>query len=107
MQIIKYPQENDVETTCHVCNTLFSYTWPEVRVVSYEKEADMANYRRTCFLKGEYVVSKYRCKKAVIHCPYCKHEIIIPDYHIMTSIEKIGERVLTKQEIKDGKYTIY
>lgn len=107
MQIIKYPQENDIKTTCQVCNTLFSYTWPEVRVVSYEKEADMANYRRTGFLKGEYVVNKYKCKKAIIYCPYCKHEIIIPNYHLTTPTEKIGERALTKQEIKDWKYTLY
>ena len=107
MQIIKYPQENIIETTCPVCNTLFSYVWPDVRIVDYEKEATTANYRSTGFLKGEYVVNKYRCKKAIIHCPYCKHEIVIPNYHITTPIEKIGERVLTKQEIKDWHYQIY
>ena len=107
MRIIKYPQENDIETTCQKCNTLFSYTWPEVRILRYEEEADIANYRRTGFLKGAYFVNIYEHTKPVIACPYCKHVITVPGRpgKDFTST-KIGERMLTKQEIKDWKCTI-
>lgn len=108
MQIIKYPQENVIEATCPECNTLFSYTRQDVEIVEYEEEAGIANYRRTGFLKGEYFVNTYRHTKPVIACPYCEHIINVPgrpgkDF----TTEKIGERVLTKQEIKDWQYALY
>jgi RNA polymerase subunit RPABC4/transcription elongation factor Spt4 len=108
MQIIKTPQENDVETTCPECNTLFSYTWPEVRVIRCEKEAEIANYRRTGFLKGEYFVNIYEYTKPVIACPHCKHIINVQNWPKKNLIlNKIGERILTKKEIKDWHCPLY
>ena len=108
MQIIKTPQENAIETTCPECNTLFSYTRPDVEIVEYEKEAGIANYRRTGFLKGEYFVNVYKRTKPVITCPYCEHIINVPGRpgKELTST-KIGERVLTKKEIKDWHCPLY
>ena len=107
MQIIKYPQENDIKVTCPECNTFFSYIRKEAQIVEYEEEAGLANYRRTGFFRGEYFVNIYKQRKAVIFCPYCKAEIKVGLPIKFLKAEKIGERVLTKQEIKDWKYPIY
>lgn len=107
MQIIKYPHENDIKVTCQECNTFFSYTRKEVQIVEYEEEAELANYRRTGLFRGEYFVNIYKQRKAVIFCPYCKTEIKVGLPIKFLKAEKIGERVLTKQEIKDWNYPIY
>ena len=107
MRIIKRPEENPIEITCAECNTLFSYVWPEVQIVEYEKDASIANWHRTGFLKGEYIVNVYKCKKTVVYCPCCQSECKVEGYSEKAlRSEKIGERALTKQEIKDGYCTL-
>jgi hypothetical protein len=108
MRIIRRPEENPIEMTCAECNTLFSFTLPEVSIITTEEDCETANYHRTGFLKGEWRVAVYRKKKAVIYCPHCNKKIRVRGY--MEGAlwpEKIGERVLTKQEVKDWKYPIY
>ena len=107
MRIIKRPEENPIEMTCAECNTLFSFTLPEVSIITTEEDCTMANWRRTGFLKGEYYVSVYKEKKAVIYCPHCNKQIRINGFmEDALKSEKVGERVLTKQEIKDWKYLL-
>ena len=107
MKIIKRPEENPIEMTCAECNTIFSFTLPEVNIITTEEDCTMANWRRTSFLKGEYYVSVYKEKKAVIYCPHCNKQIRIKGFmEDALKSEKVGERVLTKQEIKDWKYLL-
>ncbi len=108
MRVIKRPEENPIEMTCAECNTVFSFTLPEVNIITTEEACDVANWRKTGFLKGEWYVSVYKEKKAVIYCPHCNKQIRIRGYmEDALRSEKIGERVLTKQEVKDWKYTLY
>lgn len=108
MRIIKRPEENPIEMTCAECNTVFSFTLPEVTIITTEEDSETANWHKTGFMKGEWYVSVYRNKKAVIYCPHCNKQIRIKGYmEDALRSEKIGERALTKQEVKDWKYTLY
>lgn len=105
MRVIKRPEENPIEMTCAECNTLFSFTLPEVNIITTEEDSEMANWRKTGFLKGEYYVNIYRKKKAVIYCPHCNKQITVRGYmNEALQPEKIGERALSKQETKDCIY---
>ena len=107
MKIIRRPEENPIEMACAECNTVFSFVLPEVNIITTDEDAEIANWRRTGFMKGEYYVSVYRTKKAVIYCPHCNKQIRINGFmEDALHSEKIGERVLTKQEIKDWKYLL-
>lgn len=101
MKIIKSSGENPIEATCPECNTLFSFVLPEVDIITAEEESEIANYRSTGFLKGEYFVSVYKTKKAIVACPYCENTLPVKGYmEKALKTEKIGERVLTRQELK-------
>ena len=108
MRIIKRPEENPIEMACPECNAVFSFVLPEVNVITTEEDSETANWYRTGFLKGEWRVAVYRKKKAIIYCPHCNKQIRIKGYmEDALRFEKIGERTLTKKEIKEWKYPLY
>lgn len=108
MRVIKRPEENPIEMTCPECNTLFSFVLPDVNIVTYEEDSETANWCKIGFLKGEWRVAIYRKKKAVVYCPHCAKQLRIYGYmEDALQSEKIGERVLTRKEVKEWRQVSY
>ena len=100
MEIIKSKNENTIEENCKECNTLFRFTLNEVEIVEYEYEDGVVNVRKKGLFKREYWSSLYKCKKAVIYCPFFGNQIKVEGYMSKElKAERIGEKIHDRKDL--------